>query len=204
MSIDKTKDKRPVLEILEDARRRVVHCMKSGKRLCILLENAVPDFATTFNDESSRGETRSLSDPVPILRSHFPFLHGTHTRLGEVSPIRKLAGCEKVLVRIFEYVEESLRVASFPLEVFCEAGRVIAQPPWPRRLFREADLEAGLAIPRIEPTMGNPGFAVVVTTRFRPDEFEDYLFKNEWGLPKPTSMYQAIIIEYDEDVPLIP
>ena len=42
MVVQKTKDKRPVLDILEDARQVLVNCMKKGKILAILCENAVP------------------------------------------------------------------------------------------------------------------------------------------------------------------
>ena len=41
------------------------------------------------------------------------------------------------------------------------------------------------------------GFGVMLTTRFKPEEFEEYFFSKSWGLPKPKSLYQAIIIEYE-------
>jgi len=50
MVVEKTKEKKPVPEILECARRQLVNCMKKGKILCLLCENSVPDFASTFND----------------------------------------------------------------------------------------------------------------------------------------------------------
>ena len=54
-------------------------------------------------------------------------------------------------------------------------------------MFRNDDLEAGLALPR-------DGFRVAVSTRFQEADFEGYLFGNKYGLPKPTDMYQAIVV----------
>lgn len=184
MNVEKTKDKRPVRDILADARRRVVHCLKKGLRLCILCENSVPDFATTFNDVSANLTQDESNCARRAIRS-----------------LCEQKGIDDVIEHIVKY---RARKATFPTEIFERAGATITEQPWPQRLFREEDLEAGLAIPRVEPTMGNPGFGVLVTTRFKPQDFESYLLGSEWGLPKPASMYQAIIVEYEDDVPMLP
>ena len=57
---------------------------------------------------------------------------------------------------------------------------------------------AGMAVSR-DPD----NFRVVVTTRFSEEEFRDYLFGNEWGLPKPESQYHFIVIDHADDVPLL-
>jgi len=186
MNVEKTKDKRPVRDILEDARRRLVHCMKQGMRLCILCENSVPDFATTFNDEA---EGLTEEEARAAMRAIIPL-------------------CEQKGIRdVVEYiVNHRARKATFPVELFQQAGLVVSRGPWPRRLFREEDLEAGLAISRVEPppSSGNPGFGVLITTRFKEEDFEHYLLGNEWGLPRPTALYQAVIVEYGEGVPMLP
>ena len=86
--------------------------------------------------------------------------------------------------------------SAFPTERFLKGGQVITQEPWPKRIFREDDLEAGLTVPR-------GGFGIMLTSRFKPEEFEGYLFGNPWGLPKPTDTYQVIQICYEEDVKLL-
>merc|ERR1712094_47206 len=50
MTVEKSKDKKPVPEILENARKDLVAAMKGGKQLVICCENSVLDFATTFVD----------------------------------------------------------------------------------------------------------------------------------------------------------
>jgi len=139
MIVEKTQQKRPVADILEEARQQIVLCMKKGKMLVVSCENGAPDFASTFNDVS--------------------------------------AGLDKE------------NTASFPTIVFEGGGSAIREPPWPQQLFREEDLESGLALPR-------DGFCVAVTTRFKPENFEQFLFGNESGsgLPKPPEMYQPILI----------
>ena len=128
--------------------------MKKGKILCLLCENSVPDFATTFNDVDGR-----------------------------------ITECTDRTDRT-ERDEDGEALSSFPSVLFQDGGYAVAQGPWPRRLFRKDDLEAGIALPR-------EGFGVLLTTRFKPEEFEEYFFSHAWGLPKPKSMYQAIIIEYE-------
>jgi len=140
MVVEKTQKKRPVAEILEEARVQVVACMKQGRPLVIMCENAVPDFATTLNDESAQ------------------------------LPAQGQTGRPE---------------SSFPSALFYAAGATVCQEPWPQHLFRDDDLEAGLAVPR-------DGFSVLVTTRFKVQDFEEYLFGNKYGLPKPKEMYQAI------------
>jgi hypothetical protein len=45
----------------------------------------------------------------------------------------------------------------------------------------------------------NPdGFHVCLTTSFTVEDFEEYLFSNDWGLPKPKDMYQFISIKQEE------
>ena len=45
---------------------------------------------------------------------------------------------------------------------------------------------------------------MLITTRFKEEDFEHYLLGNEWGLPRPTALYQAVIVEYGEGVPMLP
>merc|ERR1712070_36080 len=142
MVVEKTQQKRPVPQILEEARQRIVHCMKQGKMLVLMCENAVPDFSTTLNDDSAR---------LP------------------------------------KETADGTAQASFPLVVFEGGGSAVQNEPWPQKLFRKEDLESGLAIPR-------DGFSVIVTTRFKPDDFEGFLLGNSYGLPKPARTYQAIEI----------
>ena len=78
----------------------------------------------------------------------------------------------------------------FPLEIFKNGGRNLLQDEYMKGLFRPQDREYGLALCRSPDT-----FRVVITSQFLEEDFEEYLFGNEWGLPKPTSQYQFIIIK---------
>merc|ERR1712070_880577 len=80
----------------------------------------------------------------------------------------------------------------FPLELFQNAGKDICSQEWLDKLWTKEDND--------ECTCSNvqESFCLCVTSRFKADAFEDYLFKNDWGLPKPRSMYQPIEIVYGE------
>lgn len=78
----------------------------------------------------------------------------------------------------------------FPIEIFDNAGRSLLQQSFLDGLFREADLESGFAVSR-DPQ----NFQVLLTTRFQREDFEDYLFGNSWGLPKPQDKYSYIFIK---------
>ena len=86
----------------------------------------------------------------------------------------------------------------FPRLVFERGGKGLLSDESLNSLFREEDKEGGVAFCR-----DASNFHVVITTRFSPDDFAGYLFDNEWGLPKPQSNYQFIIIQYDENEPLL-
>ena len=89
--------------------------------------------------------------------------------------------------------------AYFPLQVFENGGKnILSNETLLNALYTKEDKEltAGLAIPK-------ESFHVIITSHFSPDDFEDYLFGNEWGLPKPKENYQFIIIKHAEDVELI-
>lgn len=84
----------------------------------------------------------------------------------------------------------------FPSEVFNNAGKNLLSEENLNFLFREedkADMQ-GFTMCR------NPdGFYVCLTTKFQVENFEEYLFSNEWGLPKPIEMYQFIYIKPNEE-----
>ena len=85
--------------------------------------------------------------------------------------------------------------AFIPSLLLEKAGKGILQQEYLERLFRTEDRSdtAGLAISK------NPdGFHVIITSQFSIEDFEEYLFGNEWGLPKPKDMYQFIAIEQEK------
>lgn len=86
----------------------------------------------------------------------------------------------------------------FPLEVFKSAGKCLLSEENMNSLFRDNEKEHGMAISR------NPdGFFIGITTSFNPNDFEGYLFDNEYGLPKPKDFYQFIIVKHAKDEPLM-
>ena len=81
----------------------------------------------------------------------------------------------------------------FPKLVFEKGGKGLLDDKHLEALFRQedkADMPGNLAMCR-DPEM----FKVVITTKFAPEDFEEYLFSNEWGLPKPISQYRFIIVK---------
>ena len=81
--------------------------------------------------------------------------------------------------------------AFLPIEMFDKAGKTLLADEKMEALFREKDREdiAGVAVSK------NPdGFYVVLTTQFTEEDYEDYLFGNNWGLPKPKDKYKALLV----------
>lgn len=83
----------------------------------------------------------------------------------------------------------------FPQEVFKGAGRGLLSDEWLNKLFRDEDKKdtSGFAMSRSPET-----FHVIITSNFAPEDFEEYLFENEWGLPKPKGQYEFIVIKPEE------
>merc|ERR1719329_188489 len=80
----------------------------------------------------------------------------------------------------------------FPKEVFLNSGRELLKEEWMKKLFREKELEHGMAISRSPDT-----FQVIMTSNFSHDSYHEYLFSNDYGLVKPESQYQVYSIKYE-------
>lgn len=83
--------------------------------------------------------------------------------------------------------------AYFPQEVFRNAGKNLVKDEWIERLFRDKDREDtnGIAVARAPDE-----FRVILSTRFSPEDFEEYFFSNEWGLCRPKEQYVFVIIDH--------
>jgi len=83
----------------------------------------------------------------------------------------------------------------FPLEVFHRAGKGLLKDDIMEKLFRKADRQdsSGQVFCR-DPDK----FCVVLTTSFKAKDFQKYLFGKDFGLPKPESLYEFIIVKEDE------
>ena len=150
MSLDQSMRKIPVPELMEEARQKLVNCLKYGKILVVACTKSVTDFATTFNDEAAEGSGLDL---------------------------------------------QKRTLAYFPKEVFTRGGKGLLEQEKIDSLFRDEDTkdQAGCAVSR------NPdGFFTVITSSFQFEDYEEYLFGNDWGLPKPISQYQVILISEEE------
>lgn len=161
MGIQKSIEKLPVCQIMEESRQKLVAAIKAGCPLVISMQRSVTDFAETFTDEAQvkAGNTESID-----------FGGDTGSK------------AKKYL----------------PAEMFHKAGKSLLAEDCLNALFRDQEKEAGIAFCR------NPDeFHVILTTSFDPADAEGYLLEQEWGLPKPSSMYQFIAIEHDPDVPLL-
>jgi len=62
---------------------------------------------------------------------------------------------------------------------------------WPTKLYREADLQSGIAACQ-------PEFQVVVSTWFGPDDFEEFLFDEGMGMSNiPKELFEFIVVKSD-------
>jgi hypothetical protein len=77
-----------------------------------------------------------------------------------------------------------------PQEVFKGAGKGLLADEYMNGLFREADKEQGMALSRSPDT-----FQVIITSQFAPEDYEEYLFGNDYGLIKPKDLYEVVIIK---------
>jgi hypothetical protein len=78
----------------------------------------------------------------------------------------------------------------FPLDVFRNAGKGLVEQEYLDKLFRDEDKEQGVAL------CSNPEkFFVMVTTQFSSADYHEYLFGNDWGLPKPIEHFQVIVVD---------
>jgi hypothetical protein len=139
MGLDKSMKHIPVMDIMEEARKKLVTALKFGYPFVIAMSNSVTDFAQTFNDTSCG--------------------------------IPREAMC-------------------FPMEALRCGGKELLQEEYMNGLFREEDKESGFAHCRSPAT-----FQVILTSTFQVEDYEEYLFGNDWGLPKPIESYQVIIIK---------
>lgn len=85
---------------------------------------------------------------------------------------------------------EDGKQAYFPVSIFKKAGKEMISQANLDLLFKEEDKEHGVAFCRSE-----ENFYVCLTSQFDPADFEEYLFGNDYGLPKPKNMYQFIVIK---------
>jgi hypothetical protein len=85
-----------------------------------------------------------------------------------------------------------------PKCMLVNAGRELLEQEWLDKLFRPEEKEGNFAFSRSPDT-----FCVILTTQFQEEDFEEYLFDNDWGLPKPKENYQFIVID-DNAPPLKP
>jgi hypothetical protein len=80
-----------------------------------------------------------------------------------------------------------------PVEVFRAAGKGLLSQEYLDGLFRDADREQGIAFSRSPDT-----FRVIITSQFAPEDYEEYLFGNDYGLIKPKDLYEVIIIKDEQ------
>ena len=86
------------------------------------------------------------------------------------------------------------RRSYFPLSVFINGGKGMLSDSALNRLFTEEDKKEALSISE---NRDDQAFQVIITSQFSPEDFEDYLFGNSYGLPKPKCWYQFIVIRQD-------
>ena len=78
----------------------------------------------------------------------------------------------------------------FPMEVFNNAGKALVETKYLDALYRDSEKENGFPVVR-DPEK----FRVIVTTQFSPEDFEEFLFGNDWGMPKPKEKFAFIVIK---------
>ena len=79
-----------------------------------------------------------------------------------------------------------------PIEMFDKAGKRLLEDSFMDGIIREAERPSGVAVSK------NPdGFYVMLTSQFSPEDFEEFLFADSFGLPQPKDKYLVLIIEPD-------
>lgn len=81
-----------------------------------------------------------------------------------------------------------------PIEMFDKAGKGLLEEEYLNGIMRESERDQGFAVCR-DPD----GFYIVLTTQFSPEDFEEFLFSDEYGLPTPKAKYVALIIATPEN-----
>lgn len=74
----------------------------------------------------------------------------------------------------------------FPVQTFQAAGKVVARK-WPDLIWRHGEKELGYALAK-------EGFQVIVTSSFKPELLDEYLWSGGGGLPSPKAMYKALLV----------
>lgn len=69
MGLDKAMKKRKVDDIMNDARKTVVNCLKYNHQLCLHLANGATDFVGTFNDNALGLDGTQACFPIEIFAS---------------------------------------------------------------------------------------------------------------------------------------
>ena len=82
-----------------------------------------------------------------------------------------------------------------PLELFVNGGRALVKDEWLNALYRDEDKEQGIAFAR-DPEK----FYTVVTSRFSEEDYSEFLFENDYGMPKPKEQYCFIIVRPEEEL----
>ncbi|KAJ1440269.1 hypothetical protein B484DRAFT_427452 [Ochromonadaceae sp. CCMP2298] len=77
-----------------------------------------------------------------------------------------------------------------PQALLQQGGQLLLEEKFLEGLFRKEDREGGVAYCRSPDT-----FQVILTTRFALEDFDEYLFGNTWGLPRPRENYAVIVIQ---------
>jgi len=76
-----------------------------------------------------------------------------------------------------------------PIEMFDKAGKGLLESSMLEALIREEERESGVAVSK-----NADGFYIVLTTQFSPEDYEEFLFPGDYGLPTPKDKYQVLII----------
>lgn len=82
-----------------------------------------------------------------------------------------------------------------PLETFVNGGRGLLKDEMLNALWRDEDKDQGIVFAR-DPEK----FYCVITSRFSAEDFEEFLFPEGYGLPKPKEQYSFIIIRPEAKV----
>jgi hypothetical protein len=201
-----------LMEGMEEIRRHLVMAMKHGKTFHLRLGTSCPDFRTTFNDWSAKGQVVDKEITFGTIPTE---LKGSWRRSVEKQNLDGTEGLEKEKdsnpknYHMYGHIhgqipEECDKMAYFPAIALRKAGRslVLGQDYWVPRLYREEDIR-----PHRNFAIAKDNFRIFLTSQLPLEEAAYHLFGYDVrgkgdgnagrNLP-PISYFQIIVIDYGE------
>lgn len=190
MGLDRSMKKVPLKDLMEEARQKLVGTVGTALCVCSLY------LCSACQCECPVVQRVSVLNPLPP-----PPLLGAlkFSNIVVIAMTKAVTDFNGVFTDESEEAQKPENELDFtdgrmyfPRAVLERAGRDLVQDKYLSGLYRTEDKEPQS---NISVCRDPDAFRVIITTMFEPDDFEGFLFDNEWGLPKPKENYAFIVIK---------